>query len=384
MADPIEKLKKVVDKQEKLLQELQWKKYHNLIDIALRVVRKHNVLLYGGAAINSLLPKKYKFYDEHELIDIDIFCTNKTNILHDLRKEYTKNGYKLINIYEALNPDTTKVQVEGVGVLDIHKVSHHLYDLMSVDSKVGDLGIRCGSIMYLRNTLYKQLSEPLSAYRWVKIFKRLVVFNKVFPVKAPCRLPVPGKEDPVIETAQKQIYEYIKKTHYLIIAADIMLLEGLHKKIAGDRIDIIVEEPVKDVAKEIMEKLPNLHLEIVATAKNDAFDFTPESITLAFNKVPILKIYHTGGFCLSYVLYRGARLASLPTTIRYHLSQLITKEETNDCIVNLLIALQMKALSSKSLKNRVLFNQFITDCYGAEIGFFTRKRERLGRILGKK
>lgn len=385
MASPIVKLQKVVDKQEKLLQELQWNKYHALIDIALTVIRKHNVLLYGGAAINSLLPKKYKFYDEHELIDIDIFCNSKTEILDDLRKAYTKKGFKLINIYQALDPDTTKVQVEGVGVLDIHKVTPTIYGLMSKDSRMGDLGLRCGSILYLRNTLYKQLSEPLSAHRWIKIFKRLIVFNKVFPVKSNCTLPAPAKTtDPVLEAARKQLYDYLKHTPYLLIAADVMLMEGLRKAVANPRIDIIVDAPVKEVAAEIMEKLPSLNMELTSVVRRDRFDFTPESATLTFNKVPILKIYNTGGFCLSYVNYRGARLASLPTAVRYHLSQLITGEETNDCLVNLLIALQMKSLSSKSLKNRALFSQFITDCYGAETGFFTRKRERLVRVLGKK
>lgn len=386
-ANPIGKLKKVVDKQEKLLQELQWKKYHELIDIALTVLRKykHKVLLYGGAAINSLFPKAYKFYGSHELIDIDVYCTSKTPILDDLRKAYTAKGHKLINIYEALNPETTKVQVEGVGVLDIHKATPTIFGLMSKDARMGDLGIPCASILYLRNTLYKQLSEPLSAHRWIKIFQRLVLFNKVFPVKTKCTLPATATapEDPVIEAAKKQIYEVIKKTPYLIIAADVMLLEGLRKSITSPRIDIVADKPVKEVAHEFMEQLPFLHMEIVSVVKRDRFDFTPESAVLTFNKAPILKIYHTGGFCLSYVNYRGARLASLPTTVRFHLSQLMLREETNDCLVNLLIALQMKSLTSKSLKNRALFSQFITDCYGEESGLFTRKRERLERILGK-
>jgi len=50
-------------KKQDSIQQHQYEKYISLFEIAIKFLKKQDrVLMYGGTAINSLMPKRYKFY----------------------------------------------------------------------------------------------------------------------------------------------------------------------------------------------------------------------------------------------------------------------------------------------------------------------------------
>jgi len=393
MAGALKELQKAVEKQEKRLEQQQWEKYHKLIDIAVGVLKHENVLLYGGAAINSLMPPEYKFYSKTELMDIDVYFTSKTDLFRKLINAYKKEGFSLVNIYDSIHTGTYKVQVEGVNVLDLHLLSQSFYRYLKIDSRIGDLGIRCASITYLRSTFYKQLAEPLSARRWAKVFERLILFNRVFPIgKTECELSLKKREIPhAYEEATKKLYDYIKTTPYMVLSADVYLLASNMQSINTYPMSILVQGKMEDIVDEFMKVFSDIKLTPSCAIYKDAPDGDIPVCTLSFGKIPFLKLYFITNYCLSYITYRGVRMASIPTTIRYYsyIQFIHYRERDSDlkgieCIMNLLFALHIKSLRSKSLKTRTLFKQFTTDCYGEEAGLITRKKERLvGRLKEK-
>jgi hypothetical protein len=395
MAAALKQLDEVVHKQEKYFQEQEWLKYHVLIDIAVKVLKKEGkrVLLYGGAAINSLLPKESKFYDPNELMDLDVYTTDKMTLFETLKAAYVKAGYPLVNIFPAMNENTYKVQVEGMLVLDVHVLSKSYFDYLFKGSKVGDLGIRCTSVDYLRYTFYKQLSEPMTAYRWKKVFERLMIFNKVYPPLSQCNQDTSHILTPVEEETYKKLYAYIKTTPYLLLAADVFMIAAGDTKRAPSRmpIRILVDENEEKVVQEFLHRFSELNLKAKCNTYKLTDDGEVKVCTFTMNKLPLLYIHFTNMRCISYVSYNGTRVASLPTLIRYytHIAFIHHRESSDqlkstECLIHLLIALHLKSIRSKSLQQQGLFKQFITDCYGTEAGLITRKRNRLVKLLKKK
>lgn len=395
MAAALKQLDKVVQKQEKVIQEQEWLKYHVLIDIAVKVLKKEGkrVLLYGGAAINSLLPKADKFYDPDELMDLDVYTTDEDALFETLKVAYVKAGYPLINVFPAVHENTYKVQVEGMSVLDVHVLSKSYFDYISKGSKIGDLGVRCASVNYLRYTFYKQLSEPTTAYRWKKVFERFILFNKVYPPQTQCNPELFHDSTPTEEEVYKKLYAYLKTTPYLLLAADVFMIAVGDTKHAPSKtpIRILVDKKEDDVVQEFIHHFPELTLKAKCHTYKLTDDGDIKVCTFTLNRLPMFYIHFTSMRCVSYISYRGIRIASLPTLIRYyaHISFIHSQESPKylhgtECLIHLLIALYMKSLRSKTLKQRALFQQFITDCYGTEAGLITRKRKRLVERLKDK
>lgn len=397
MAGALKELQKAVEIQEKRLEEQQWEKYHKLIDIALGVLKNENVLLYGGAAINSLMPPQHKFYSKNELMDIDVYFTTKTELFKRLINAYKKEGFPLVNIYDSIHTGTYKVQVEGVNVLDLHLLSKSFFNYLKIGSRIGDLGIRCASLSYLRSTFYKQLAEPMSARRWEKVFQRLVLFNRVFPMtdsESKCTPTMKKTSVPVAyKEATAKLYDYIKTTPYVVLSADVYLLASNVKKTKDTSypMSIMVQGKMEDIVDEFMKVFSDIKLVPSCAIYKDAPDGEIPVCTLSYGKFPFLKLYFVTNYCLSYVMYRGVRLASLPTTIRYYsyIQFIHYRERESDlkgieCIMNLLFALHIKSLRSKNLQSKAIFKIFLTDCYGEEAGLITRKKERLVKRLKEK
>ena len=65
----LKKIKSMAEKKALELEELQYEKYNVYFKSAIKFLKKEKVLMYGGSAINDLMPAKYKFYSERSLPD---------------------------------------------------------------------------------------------------------------------------------------------------------------------------------------------------------------------------------------------------------------------------------------------------------------------------
>ena len=87
----------------KLAENKQGKKVVNspnvkqMLKIVEGFIKKKKLLLYGGTAINALLPKQDKFYDfSTEIPDYDMYSPNALNDAKELADIFAKEGFENI------------------------------------------------------------------------------------------------------------------------------------------------------------------------------------------------------------------------------------------------------------------------------------------------
>jgi hypothetical protein len=182
----IDLLRNAVDKIEsrsgkKVAQSPEIKK---IIGCVERFLREKKLVCYGGTAINSILPEKYRFYNNDiEVPDYDFYSPNALEDSKDLSNIFFKMGYNEVEAKSGSHPGTFKVFVNFIPVADITQMDSTLFNVLSAKSYIKH-GIRYAPTNFLRMAMYLELSRPEGdVSRWEKVLKRLTLLNKVYPMK---------------------------------------------------------------------------------------------------------------------------------------------------------------------------------------------------------
>ena len=406
----IQQFAKDIEKKEELI---QYEKYKSIFDEAISYIKNKKVLLYGGMAINDLLPKKDKIYETNVLPDIDIFSTNGKKQANNIVKYFVKKGYSKIttNYTEALHENTFKVYVDSVQVFDITTISKKAYKNLSINSVRGDSGINIVNPQFLRLSLHMIMSQLYDASkRWEKVYKRLVIFYKHYPPVI-CKSNKQDTNVATIDTAKTKssesimrqsmlnssipidlvdnIYKFLENKDYILFGTNELLtyIENYSKsdiylpsnlKIAP--IQVIATGNILDIAHTIVNSLNIDSISISKIFESD--EFIPEHVMIKYKNHQLIEIYNID-VCLTYVNYGKYRIASINTIIRMYLSMLLstydhfkTNNDYLECVVNMLSAIQQDM--SKSRKR--IFQQILKNCYGPYYGLVTLRRNRLLRL----
>ena len=155
-----------------------------IIKIVEEFIRKRKLVCYGGTAINNLLPEQDKFYDlSIELPDYDVYSQNALKDAKDLADIYAKQGFVEVEAKAGMHFGTYKVYVNYLPVADITQVAKEIFKKMQSSTK-SVAGIKYAPVNFLRMSMYKELSRPKGDIsRWEKVLKRLVLFNKNYPLR---------------------------------------------------------------------------------------------------------------------------------------------------------------------------------------------------------
>jgi hypothetical protein len=156
-----------------------------IIEILEDFLRKKKLVCYGGTAINNILPIEDQFYNKDiELPDYDFFSPTPIKHVKELAEIYKDNGFIEIEAKAGMHHGTYKLYVNFMPIADITHLVPELFKYTKRES------IRIDGIMYappdfLRMSMYLELSRPHGdVSRWEKILKRLILFNKHYPIKA--------------------------------------------------------------------------------------------------------------------------------------------------------------------------------------------------------
>jgi len=393
----LHKIDKIAEQKQNEIDKEQYGKYSPIFDIVYKILKKQPVLLYGGMAINEMLPKKLKIYKENVLPDIDVFCTNPEKIAKRIVGFLQKNGHPISSYGDALHEGTYKIYVDGLQVIDITSVSPATFKSLSHKSMRTSTGIKIVNPQFIRMSLHMMLSQPNDAHRWHKVFERLILFYKINPPHK-CTFKQPTSTIKNLNrnmntntntrttnrVISDEIYEYIKQTDFIVFGYnEIKTFFGSDNNnipnIKQPLIQLLVKEDVFEIATDIVEKLghPKLNLSKVF----EADDFISRHIFI-YNGTEKIATLYTASACVSFIDHDGLRIASIHTIIRMYMLMLFSsythfkKDQDNiECLVNLLAILQYKNIGSKNK----LFREFIMECYGIHKGLITLKRERLIR-----
>lgn len=185
----------------------------------LRVVRefiqKNRVMCYGGTAINNLLPESSRFYDpEYDIPDYDFY--SETPQLHAMRlaDEFDSLGFKNIQVKPGSHLLTFKVFVNFTGVADITYLEPPIFKALWNENIIVDR-IHYVTPNFLRMSMYLELSRPRGdVSRWSKVYKRLMLLNKTYPVGC---TKVDSTTNPTITSTELDEIETILRTKQIIL-----------------------------------------------------------------------------------------------------------------------------------------------------------------------
>lgn len=159
-------------------------------------VKRERVMCYGGTAINNLLPAPDRFYDPHyDVPDYDFYTETPQEHAMKLADEFHRMGFKGVEVKPGVHLMTYKVFVDFMGVADITYLHPPIFKKLW-EENVHVNGIHYVTPNFLRMSMYLELSRPRGDIeRWPKVYKRLMLLNKHYPVG--CKV---SKEEPVAES----------------------------------------------------------------------------------------------------------------------------------------------------------------------------------------
>lgn len=168
---------------------LENEKFRAVAPISLLVanfIHRKRLIVYGGTALNEILPTKDKFYAKETFPDYDCYSDNAKTHAYELADELYAKGYRYVYVKRAIHDGTFKVYGEFTPIADISSVSKTMYDRMiELSEKDYDLSKHAfipAPLHFLRFSLHNELSKPVTSIRrWDKIYMRHQLLWKNMP-----------------------------------------------------------------------------------------------------------------------------------------------------------------------------------------------------------
>lgn len=385
----LQRIENIAEKKGEEIEKKNYEKYKYLYDICLKFLKKYDVLLYGGSAINELLPKKAKFYKEYELPDIDIFTYQANTLIKDLLNHFKKEHHiELITAKEALHENTFKVYSQGLQLLDITQISKQDFEILKKNALPTSLHLKSVNVEFLKYTIHTLSAQSYDSHRWTKVYERMLKFYEYYPPDYPCKLDLNDYYLSMPNDRYLAIHQFIQDHKMPSFGWDIVhkylkddplykkLYQTIHIEDPKPIQYVFYEGPLKTIEKEIRSKLKDLH--ILERYKGDTF--LPGYIVLGYQKEKCLYIFETKS-CLSVLQFQDDLILSIHSILTIFYAMYLSGQSKDLlCIIQFLTAV----LFNNLLSRKKLFNKFVLECYGKQQGIITLRRERFKRNLKNK
>ena len=390
---------------------IQYAQAHNpdilfAIEIVEKFLKKKKRVCYGGTAINAILPKKLRFYDEDkDLPDYDFFTPQPDEDVGELVLELKKAGFMEVVQRIGMHKGTFKVLVNFIPIADITKLDEDVYKIIYKRS-IEKQGIHYADPDFLRMGMYLELSRPRGQVeRWEKVFERLTLLNSAFPPKV-CKQSLEkltGKIH-VPYVVHKEILDYILDKSRILVGAEVMALYDwvlskryrkkpsiqwfLHK---NGMIVFYSPEAVRD-GIVLRDQLGDDLIEMKTLRGKE--EILPERVVLLYKNRPLVMIVQETA-CHAYNIIalkegRNLHIGTLETLITLYYSLDIFSEWSADkkYLQYSLLCLTQKLVEMVSAFHRLgpqsPFPVFSIECSGYQKGYATLLREKFSRIRREK
>lgn len=384
-----------------------------MIRILEDFLRRKKSICYGGTAINNILPENEQFYNRDvEMPDYDFYSKTAKEDSKELADIYFLKGFREVEVKSGVHESTYKVFVNFVGVADITHLDERIFDHLQ-KSAIEKQGILYSSPDFLRMSSYLELSRPRGdVSRWEKVFKRITLLNKYYPLKPAQNCDVldfQRKMDKNYKDQSEAIFDIVKKTFIeekvvffggfaFSVYADFFSGERKHKfspKVPD--FDVLSLNP-KETAERVARNLSNAKFENIYIERHDRIgDLIPESyqITIGTGKTSderdTLAFIYKPIACHSYNEITANEQTILVATINTILSFYLAFMFVNKWYYNKdRILCMSQYLFDLEQENRLEqtgpLKRFSTHCYGKQktlTDMFSIKNEiykRIGKI----
>jgi hypothetical protein len=156
----------------------------SIIGILEQFLRRKKLICYGGTAINNILPVNDQFYNKDiEIPDYDFYSPKAIADAKELADIYAKQDYLDIEVRAGVHVGTYKLYVNFIQIADITQLEPTLYKVL-LSKSIRKNGISYAPPDFLRLNMYQELASPAGdVSRWEKVYKRLILLNKHYPLK---------------------------------------------------------------------------------------------------------------------------------------------------------------------------------------------------------
>ena len=403
-------IKNIVDNIEikKLKEEMDNNK--KIFEVVEKFIKTKKLILYGGYALNLILPDNKKIYRDYTQADFDCYSYSAKKDAIQLAKKLKKLKYKLIKVKLAKHENTFKLYVGTLNVLDITQLDKKIFDIFI---KIHNYEKHNELLVYYRGSfniiplylmkrnMHYELSRPEgSYYRWEKIYNRSKLLDKVYftkyfnQIRSNCKLnindntylKIPNDWNKCIN----QLLYYIKKNknplvdNYAIKLINnindknccrintysniLVILTNTYKKTSNDIIKIINNTIDKKKYKILKQDktFTTYSIDILETR----FRIVIEDI-LTKKRISLISIINVKNNCFSVQSIKGYTVGSIDTILcflySYYLTYLIAKYLVYRHNTVLEDTQQYINLYENMINNISLNKRLLTNCYGKEI-----------------
>jgi len=381
-----------------------------IFEIVEKFIKNKKLILYGGYALNLILPKNKKIYREYTSADFDCYSYSAKIDAIQLAKKMKKLKYNLIKVKLAKHENTYKLYVGTLNVLDITQLDKKIFDIfikIHNYEKHNNLLIHYDDsfniipLYLMKRNMHYELARPEgSYYRWEKIYNRSNILDKVYftknfnELRSNCKLninyntylKIPNEWNKCIN----KLLSYIKKNNCPIIdnyaiklinnitdknccrintySNILVILTKKYKKTCNDIIKIInntIDKKKYQILKQdktyttssvdILETRYRVVLEDISTKK----------------RVSLISIINVKNNCFSIQKIKGYTVGSIDTILcflySYYLTYLIAKylEYRHNTVLE---DTQQYINLYENMINKLKLNKRLSiDCYGKEL-----------------
>jgi hypothetical protein len=368
-----------------------------IIGIVENFLRKKQLICYGGAAINSILPKQDQFYNyDVEIPDYDFYSFDALKDAKELVDIYVVNGFQEVEAKSGQHHGTYKVYVNFIPVADITHIPKELFKAIKGEA------IRVAGILYappnlLRMGMFLELSRPAGdVSRWEKVLKRLTLLNKHYPLTASECSKIDFQQKMENSEYADKIYENVKNTfmdqgvvffggNALSMYSQYMPKNLQHKLEKIPDFDVLSEEPML-TAQIVKERLGDINIKNVKILKRPGvgeiiaphYEIKVGNDTIAFIYEPLA--------CHSYNIVKEGgydiKVATIDTMLSFWLAFLYANRPYYDkgrilCMSNFLFDVQEK----NRLAQKGLLKRFSINCIGHQETIEEMREEKSKKFI---
>lgn len=390
-----------------------------ILDIVRQFIRDNNLVLYGGTAINALLPPDAQFYDySKEVPDYDFYSPDAKNDAKRLADILYQAGFKDANARSGIHEGTYKVSADFQQVADITQMDPDIFKQIDI-VQLPD-GMSYSGPLWLRVDIYKQLAEIQGQQsRWPKVWKRLQLLNRYRPLHDNIKqcddikklivcdtsmLPLEKILPVVINHAIRyrrvfvgsmsqslyRIFDDIQNTRFSFseILKHLRCMEGSTSLI--DLLSLFPEQDVQILQNELEQSFPEYDVQVERL--KDSNELFEKRHQILMNGVPIVEIMMPHQ-CYGYIELNNLRVATLDTVLTIMFAKLFVDSDQYSlstkakymCMLEYLMVLVEK---KGNPKGEGLFARFPSQCYGNQRKlrdiFEERWQNRINRLIAKK
>ena len=208
-----------------------FKQGQRIINIIIKFVKQKRCLIYGGYALNSILPQKDRFYDKLEIPDVDFFSPSAKQHAIELADYFMRSGFNYVEVRSGIHYETFKVYVNFIPVADITEVPKKLFSRMKRMSEeerkqimyfLPGFDLPVAPLAFLRLSMHLELSRPEGfVERWVKVYKRMTLLYDYYPIKYDARcVGFRQHTSERVPTFKRQLLQFVRQSKLPIIGVE--------------------------------------------------------------------------------------------------------------------------------------------------------------------